>query len=190
MSADHIGEAPGWRDIATAPRDGREFQAWWKGQWQPRARFDPEFGSFQLWGRTDYDTEGWETFAIDGHWQPLPSPPSAHPAPIKPSGDTGELRKRVAQIIGEAVNRRAPGQIVFSTLEDADTILDLIQSERAEPRVSILDTFFHGNNANGQPVFSGHADGIMNITLHGWTCFGPDEAGQRVLAGFQTERAG
>lgn len=87
MSADHIGEAQGWRDIATAPRDGREFQAWWKGQWQPRARFDPEFGSFQLWGRTDYDTEGWETFAIDGHWQPLPSPPSAHHAPIKPSGE-------------------------------------------------------------------------------------------------------
>ena len=56
---------------------------------------------------------------------------SAHPAPIKPSGDTGELRKRVAQIIGEAVNRRALGQIVFSTLEDADAILDLIQSERA-----------------------------------------------------------
>ena len=54
-----------------------------------------------------------------------------HPAPIKPSGDTGELRERVAQIIGEAVNRRAPGQIVFSTLEDADAILDLIQSERA-----------------------------------------------------------
>lgn len=54
-----------------------------------------------------------------------------HPAPIKPSGDTGELRKRVAQIIGEAVNRRAPGQIVFSTLEDADAILDLIQSEKA-----------------------------------------------------------
>lgn len=55
---------------------------------------------------------------------------SADPAPIKPSVDTGELRYRVAQIIGEAVNRRAPGQIVFSTLEDADAILDLIQSER------------------------------------------------------------
>ena len=53
-----------------------------------------------------------------------------HPAPIKPSADTGELRERVAQIIGEAVNRRAPGQIVFSTLEDADAILDLIQSEK------------------------------------------------------------
>ena len=56
---------------------------------------------------------------------------SADAAPIKPSADTGELRERVAQIIGEAVNRRAPGQIVFSTLEDADAILDLIQSERA-----------------------------------------------------------
>ena len=55
---------------------------------------------------------------------------SADAAPIKPSADTGELRERVAQIIGEAVNRRAPGQIVFSTLEDADAILDLIQSEK------------------------------------------------------------
>ena len=57
---------------------------------------------------------------------------SADPAPIKPSGDTRELRERVAQIIGEAVNRRAPGQIVFSTLEDAEAILDLIQSEKGE----------------------------------------------------------
>ena len=142
MSADHIGDAQGWRDIATAPRDGREFQAWWKGQWQPRARFDPEFGSFQLWGRTDYDTEGWETFAIDGHWMPLPPPPSGHPAPIKPSADTGELRERVARIVDPAgFDDRwdVPGlrheasldERVDEALAKADAILDLIQSERA-----------------------------------------------------------
>lgn len=180
-------EAQGWRDIATAPRDGSAFMVWWKGQWQPRARFDPEFGSFQLWGRTDYDTEGWETFAIDGHWMPLPPPPSAHPAPIKPSADTGELREKVAREIRDwpfPINQHE------GCLELADAILDLIQSERRGPRVSILSTKFYGDNANGQPVFSGHADGVTNITLHGWTCFGPDEAGQKALAGFQSERAG
>lgn len=85
----------GWRPIETAPRDGTEFQAWWGGQWQPGARFDPEYGSFQLWGRTDFDTEGWETFAIEGHWQPLPAAPlttegvgetAAVPASVPTSG--------------------------------------------------------------------------------------------------------
>ena len=66
----------GWRPIESAPRDGTEFQAWWSGTWQPRARFDPEYGSFQLWGRTDFDTEGWETYQIDGHWTPLPDAPA------------------------------------------------------------------------------------------------------------------
>lgn len=70
------GELSGWQNISTAPRDGSEFQAWWKGTWQPRARFDPEYGSFQLWGRTDFDTEGWEVFEIDGYWQPQPAAPT------------------------------------------------------------------------------------------------------------------
>ncbi|WP_292087914.1 hypothetical protein, partial [Brevundimonas sp.] len=69
----------GWQDISTAPRTGEEFQAWWKGTWQPRARFDPEYGSFQLWGRTDFDTEGWEVFEIDGYWQPQPAAPTGEP---------------------------------------------------------------------------------------------------------------
>lgn len=70
------GELSGWQDLNSAPRDGHEFQAWWKGTWQPRARFDPEYGSFQLWGRTDFDTEGWEVFEIDGFWQPQPAAPT------------------------------------------------------------------------------------------------------------------
>jgi len=70
------GELSGWQDLSGAPRDGSEFQAWWKGTWQPRARFDPEYGSFQLWGRTDFDTEGWEVFEIDGFWQPQPAAPT------------------------------------------------------------------------------------------------------------------
>lgn len=73
-----VGEA--WRDIATAPKDGTEFQAWWSGQWQPRARFDPEYGSFQLCGRTDFDTEGWEVFKLPTHWMPEPQAPGTTPA--------------------------------------------------------------------------------------------------------------
>lgn len=70
-----------WGAMDAAPRDGTEFQAWWGDQWQPRARFDPEYGSFQLWGRTDYDTEGWETFPIEGYWMPQPAPPAAPRSP-------------------------------------------------------------------------------------------------------------
>ena len=55
----------------------------------------------------------------------------AHPAPIKPSGDTGELRERVAQIIEAAIERHNPELSFRHTIDDADAILDLIQSERA-----------------------------------------------------------
>ena len=66
----------------------------------------------------------------------------AHPAPIKPSADTGELRKRVAKIVDPAgFDDRwdVPGlrheasldERVDEALAKADAILDLIQSERA-----------------------------------------------------------
>ena len=65
-----------------------------------------------------------------------------HPAPIKPSGDTGELRERVARIVDPAgFDDRwdVPGlrheasldERVDEALAKADAILDLIQSERA-----------------------------------------------------------
>ena len=68
--------------------------------------------------------------------------PSAHPAPIKPSGDTGELRERVARIVDPAgFDDRwdVPGlrheasldERVDEALAKADAILDLIQSEMA-----------------------------------------------------------
>lgn len=67
-----------WRDIATAPKDGAEFQAWWSGQWQPRARFNPDTEAFELWGRVDYDQDGWDAFSLDlaDGWLPLPSAPN------------------------------------------------------------------------------------------------------------------
>ena len=52
------------------------------------------------------------------------------PAPIKPSADTGELRERVTQIIEAAIERHNPGNSLRHTVDDADAILDLIQSER------------------------------------------------------------
>lgn len=52
---------------------------------------------------------------------------SAHPAPIKPSADTGELRERVARVIGDRKGHPKPWSEDY---ELADAILDLIQSER------------------------------------------------------------
>ena len=72
-----------WQPIETAPKDGAEYQAWvvnsrGQGFWEPRCRLDPEFGSFQIWGRVGYDEEGWDSsvhwFAT--HWMPLPPPPT------------------------------------------------------------------------------------------------------------------
>lgn len=73
-----------WRDIATAPKDGTEFQAWvmsdspnWKqGWWEPKACIDPENGGLLIWGRVDYDAEGWDPYPATGaRWLPLPSAP-------------------------------------------------------------------------------------------------------------------
>lgn len=121
----------------------------------------------------------------------------ADATPIKPSADTGELRERVASVVHGAIRDFEDDQTpdwktakINAVGKATDEILALIQSERAGPRVSILSTKFFGDNANGQPIFEGGADGVTNITLHGWTCFGPDEAGQKALAGFQLERAG
>jgi hypothetical protein len=51
----------------------------------------------------------------------------------------------------------------------------------AEPVVTVLNTTFHGNNLDGAPVIGGGPDGQTRLTLIGWTCFGPDEAGQAAL---------
>jgi hypothetical protein len=56
----------------------------------------------------------------------------------------------------------------------------------AAPRtdVRIMNSFFEGNNLDGSPVVSVTPDGTVCVTLLGWTCFGPDEAGQRALAAY------
>jgi hypothetical protein len=73
---------PQWQPIETAPKDGTEFQAWLEhgsfGYWEPRCRYSDEYDIPQIWGRTDYDEDGWDVYPhIDvTHWMPLPTPPT------------------------------------------------------------------------------------------------------------------
>lgn len=75
-----------WMPIETAPRDGAEFQSWivdpdGRGFWEPRSRFNPDSEAFELWGRTDYDADGWDSYLhlTPSHWMPLPAPPTPTP---------------------------------------------------------------------------------------------------------------
>ena len=72
-----------WQPIETAPKDGTEFQAWVVlkdrtagGFWEPKCRFN-EHGAFEIFGRVDYDEDGWDCFLHlePTHWMPLPEPP-------------------------------------------------------------------------------------------------------------------
>jgi hypothetical protein len=68
-----------WRPIETAPKDGTEFMAWLNlltvNVFEPRCRFDPDSGAFQVWERIDYDMDGWESGYTASHWMPIPPPP-------------------------------------------------------------------------------------------------------------------
>lgn len=140
MSADHIPdagnmiepvEAVAWRDIATAPRDGTMLLVGYdegvarEGAMEDRQRvFEARWNDVQgTWSARN----GFLLHSDATHWQPLPHPPSAHPAPIKPSGDTGELRERMkraiwTQLPQEDANMGTSGRI-------ADAILDIIRKD-------------------------------------------------------------
>lgn len=71
-----------WRDASTAPEDGTEFQGWiltegGAGFWEPRCKLD-EDGTLGIYGRVDYDEDGWD-FGLWHlgltHWMPHPSEP-------------------------------------------------------------------------------------------------------------------
>lgn len=158
MSADHIGDAPGWRDIATAPRDGTDCVLW-DGR---RARFgswrvDEGFASKEpMWLDDSYDdfSCGFASVPITPtHWMPLPPPPSADSLGgyvakrSEPDALPGDLRETVARIVDplswRRFDRRPPyaahipreTQIEWvgdlqPSLDKADAILSLIQSER------------------------------------------------------------
>ena len=76
-------DCEGWRTIESAPKDGTEFQAWCvrvdHGQWEPRCRFNPKTEAFEIWGRIDYDADGWDVYPAfePTHWMPFPLPPLA-----------------------------------------------------------------------------------------------------------------
>jgi len=71
-----------WRDASTSPEDGTEFQGWiiaedGAGFWEPRCKLD-EDGTLGIYGRVDYDKDGWD-FGLwhlrITHWMPQPSEP-------------------------------------------------------------------------------------------------------------------
>ena len=74
----------GWNnDMDAAPRQGEEFQAWvaykeGDGFWAPRARYNPDTEAFEMWGRVDYDEDGWDVYSACAptHWAPQPTPPT------------------------------------------------------------------------------------------------------------------
>ena len=75
----------GWQPIDSAPSDGSEFQAWLTsryhpaGWWEPRCQFNND-GAFEVWQRTDYDREAFDTVdATPTHWMPPPAPPEVKP---------------------------------------------------------------------------------------------------------------
>jgi len=65
------GSGTGWRDIATAPRDGMFLVANARGEVCPMSRENGDGVVLSEPGHADW-TGGWAT-----HWQPLPSPPGA-----------------------------------------------------------------------------------------------------------------
>lgn len=79
----------GWQPIATAPKDGTVFQAWvhrpdtdlFPGGWEPDCRFNPSSEAFEIWGRVDYDQDGWDTYLHlePTHWMPQPKKPLPPP---------------------------------------------------------------------------------------------------------------
>lgn len=71
----------------------------------------------------DHAREIWEAMLAAS---PQGEGSSTDPAPIKPSGDTGELRERVARVIGDRKGHPKPWSEDY---ELADAILDLIRKD-------------------------------------------------------------
>ena len=51
--------------------------------------------------------------------------------PPQPDALPGDLREKVARIIEAAIERHEPDRVIYSTFDEADAILALIQTERA-----------------------------------------------------------
>lgn len=101
-------DVEGWRTMDSAPRDGDEFQSWIVddtgfGQWEPRSRFNPDTEAFELWGRVDYDQDGWEAYphVTPTRWMPSPTPPAILPESPSP-GKEGPMTTEEALALPDA----------------------------------------------------------------------------------------
>lgn len=66
-----------WRDMKTAPH-GVPFMAWIdKYGLELECRINPDTEAFEIFGRVDYDQDGWEVVPhmTPTHWMPYPYPP-------------------------------------------------------------------------------------------------------------------
>lgn len=97
-----------WQPIETCPKDGSEFQAWIQRadgrQWcEHRCTYD-ENESFRVWGRIDYDQDGWDWLTVEckpTHWMPQPMPP-------QPLPDSQQLFKRKCARCGKVFDAPTP----------------------------------------------------------------------------------
>ena len=91
-------DASGWRDIATAPRDGTGFLV--------NCPHVEDGVSMMMWDAnlfmmvSLFDGKPWVSgLERPTHWQPLPPPPSADAKRSEPDALPGDLRERVARLI-------------------------------------------------------------------------------------------
>jgi hypothetical protein len=104
--------ALGWRGIECAPRDGTEFIGWsfnvdrpeCGGNWNDRCRFNPDSGAYEIWGRVDYDEDGWDclSYLRPTHWMPdLAAPEAIAEQPTRV--DDGEV-ERLSRALRDAAD--------------------------------------------------------------------------------------
>ena len=145
-------DAPGWRDIATAPINGTHVLLCEDGV-VFEGRMVEDGGWF---ARNNCPTDHWGGECFPTAWMPLPPPPSAdslggdEAKRTEPDALPGDLRERVARRAAAAILEQDgysavgpylnadltldyldQGEVDFGKV--ADAILSLIQSERGEP---------------------------------------------------------
>ncbi len=135
-------DALGWRDIATAPRDGTMLLV---GYDDGVARVGAMPDSQRVFEARWNDVQGtWSArngFLLHSdatHWQPLPPPPSADTKRSEPDALPGDLREKVARIVdswafspvGNIMHTERAAVDRLKALAKADAILSFIQSER------------------------------------------------------------
>lgn len=102
-----------WQPIETAPKDGSQFQVWisedgsGSAYWEPRARFNAENGTLEIYGEI-YGDWGW--YAIEAgnptHWMTSPKPPVLGSSQIaNPLGGDADNVPTMIERVARAVYR-------------------------------------------------------------------------------------